>query len=182
MDFEPKRRKLGKNVREMDEELIRRFNARVSPNDRALILGDFAFSSSGYAKSIVSRLNGTKILVVGNHDKHTAHHMMGWGFDWVCYEMTMKIAGKFVRLSHYPYQKPWYKAFFPWQHKEKDRHKRPVDRGQWLLHGHIHSGGHRVDDGAWRLRGQQINIGVDVWDYYPVGLDKIEQIIQQSAT
>jgi calcineurin-like phosphoesterase family protein len=80
-----------------------------------------------------------------------------------------------VRLRHHPYRKPWYKVIFPWQYKEKDRKKRPADRDGFLLHGHIHSGGHK--DGAWKVTRKMINVGVDVWNYYPVSIREIESLI-----
>lgn len=177
LDYEPKRKQLGRTIKEHDEALIKRLNSKVQSDDRLYILGDFGISSSAYIKSILSRLNGHKVLVMGNHDRHSPHHYLNMGFDSVCYEMTLKIAGHFVRLRHHPYRKSWWKTIFPWQYKEKDRHKRPTDRGHILLHGHIHSGGHR--DGAWKVYRKMINVGVDVRDYYPIALHEIEQIIQQ---
>lgn len=47
------------------EWIIYKFNKVVSENDTTLFLGDFAFSNI----SVVKRLNGTKILILGNHDK-----------------------------------------------------------------------------------------------------------------
>ena len=164
---------------EHDEALIARINSRVKPEDKLFILGDVGLASSGYLRNCVQRINGHKHLVRGNHDKHTDSHFYKMGFEVVCYEMTLKISNHFVRLSHYPYRKPWYKAYFPWQWKEKDRHKRPVNYGNILLHGHIHSGGQGVGDGSHLVRDKMINVGVDVHNYYPVGLDKIEQLIQK---
>ena len=42
----------------------------------------------------------------------------------------------------------------------------------WLLHGHLHS--KHVDTGP-----RQIHIGVDAWDFKPVSLDKVMQIIER---
>jgi calcineurin-like phosphoesterase family protein len=43
------------------------------------------------------------------------------------------------------------------------------DEGLWLLHGHVHD--------AWKVRGCQINVGVDVWGWRPVNLEEIHKII-----
>ncbi len=53
------------SIEEMDEEIIRRWNERVEPGDRVYHLGDFAF---GDHDPYLSRLNGMKNLVIGNHD------------------------------------------------------------------------------------------------------------------
>lgn len=56
-------------VSEMDETLIRNWNEVVGEEDRVFILGDFICKNEElYAESILERLNGRKILIVGNHD------------------------------------------------------------------------------------------------------------------
>ena len=51
---------------EMDEEMIRRWNDRVRPNDKVYHLGDVVINRKSL--SIMSRLNGDKVLIRGNHD------------------------------------------------------------------------------------------------------------------
>jgi|Laugrespbdmm15sd_2_1035082.scaffolds.fasta_scaffold46508_3 calcineurin-like phosphoesterase family protein len=53
---------------EMDETIIKNWNALISFNDIVYILGDVAFANADRAARLVNRLNGTKILVKGNHD------------------------------------------------------------------------------------------------------------------
>lgn len=55
------------DVDKMDEEMIQWYNELVSAEDRVYILGDVAFTVKALHQS-VSRLNGRKILVPGNHD------------------------------------------------------------------------------------------------------------------
>ena len=54
------------SVEEMDEELIKRHNERVKPNDKIYFLGDVVINRK-HLKTL-SRLNGDKILIRGNHD------------------------------------------------------------------------------------------------------------------
>jgi len=54
------------NVEEMDEVMIERWNGRIGKNDSVYHLGDFSFSSN--PKTYFERLNGKKILIIGNHD------------------------------------------------------------------------------------------------------------------
>jgi calcineurin-like phosphoesterase family protein len=51
---------------EMDEEMIRRWNDRVRPNDKVYHLGDVVINRK--ALKTMGRLNGDKVLIRGNHD------------------------------------------------------------------------------------------------------------------
>jgi len=51
---------------EMDEEMVKRWNETVRPNDKVYHLGDVVINRK--ALSIMSRLNGDKVLIRGNHD------------------------------------------------------------------------------------------------------------------
>jgi calcineurin-like phosphoesterase family protein len=51
---------------EMDEEMIRRWNDRVRPNDKVYHLGDVVINRK--ALPTLHRLNGDKVLIRGNHD------------------------------------------------------------------------------------------------------------------
>lgn len=54
------------DANEMDEEMVRRWNDRVRPNDKVYHLGDVVINRK--ALSTMSRLNGDKVLIRGNHD------------------------------------------------------------------------------------------------------------------
>jgi calcineurin-like phosphoesterase family protein len=51
---------------EMDEEMIRRWNEKVRPNDKVYHLGDVVINRK--ALKTMARLNGDKVLIRGNHD------------------------------------------------------------------------------------------------------------------
>ena len=51
---------------EMDEEMVRRWNERVRPNDKVYHLGDVVINRR--ALPTLARLNGDKVLIRGNHD------------------------------------------------------------------------------------------------------------------
>jgi len=55
-----------KNAEEMDEEMVRRWNERVRPNDKVYHLGDVVINRK--ALNVLYRLNGDKVLIRGNHD------------------------------------------------------------------------------------------------------------------
>ena len=51
---------------EMDEELVKRYNERVKPTDKCYFLGDVVINRK--CLKTLSRLNGDKVLIKGNHD------------------------------------------------------------------------------------------------------------------
>jgi calcineurin-like phosphoesterase family protein len=57
-----------RDVEEMNDTIIKNWNDLVSPGDKVYILGDVAFTNAEAAARLVNRLNGTKILIKGNHD------------------------------------------------------------------------------------------------------------------
>ena len=71
-----------KSVSDMNYTLIRNWNQLVKPDDIIYHLGDFAFYSKIDAKKLLSKLNGFKILILGNHDK-SIEFMKNLGFDEV---------------------------------------------------------------------------------------------------
>ena len=56
------------SVEEMDEELIRRWNAKVDKGDLVYVLGDMIWKSlNGEAHELIRRLNGQIILRSAGH-------------------------------------------------------------------------------------------------------------------
>lgn len=177
------------HLHEMHEYIIQEWNKRVrKPTDKIYVLGDFTFANGTMTKPIVDRLNGYKIFIKGNHDRH-AKHLLAMGFHEVHENIFIEIGNKQkVFLSHFPYhpmvsyQKPVILTDdqypepiikYPEHWKRVDMrymHKRIVDDGKsWLLHGHVHN--------AWVQNGRQINVGVDVNEFKPVSHHKILQMI-----
>ncbi len=54
------------NADEMDEHFVKVWNDRVRPNDKVYHLGDVVINRKSLG--ILSRLNGDKVLIKGNHD------------------------------------------------------------------------------------------------------------------
>ena len=54
------------NPEEMDEEMVKRWNETVRPNDKVYHLGDVVINRK--ALKTLGRLNGEKVLIKGNHD------------------------------------------------------------------------------------------------------------------
>jgi calcineurin-like phosphoesterase family protein len=54
------------NPEEMDEEMVKRWNETVRPNDKVYHLGDVVINKKSL--NTMHRLNGDKVLIRGNHD------------------------------------------------------------------------------------------------------------------
>lgn len=110
-----------KTVKEMDEEIISRWNGAVDPGDIVYILGDFCWDTEDRCVEILKRLNGSKILLEGNHDgniKSKAKKLL----DAVVPYKEVKDNDRLVVLCHYPI--PCFKNHF---------------YGAYHLYGHVHN-------------------------------------------
>lgn len=168
-----------KDLDDMHNALIKNWNFKVLPEDTVYILGDFSFLNIGLSTSILSKLNGKKILILGNHDQASSR-MLRMGFAAVCEEMVIRERGIVFRLNHYPYinKKSWLRKLLyrVLRHKEKDNRKRPVRGNEnWLLHGHTHIVKNKLNNNA-----KSINVAWDMWNYYPVSVNEIIELINKS--
>ncbi len=155
------------DVNHMNEELITRYNAVIGPDDMVLWLGDCAFCKMNVFKAYMQRLNGRKMLILGNHDRGYGA-MVDAGFDLVMEESFMKIAGKNCRLKHYPYIDAE-----PKDCRKDDRFKDrrpPRVKGEVLLHGHTHS--HK------KVFENMVHVGCDAWDHAPAMMTDVEELIR----
>ena len=145
-----------KTIQEHDEELIRRWNEWVKPDDIVYHLGDFALGSLSHQMAIRERLNGHIILIRGNHDGSQTRMEKVFG-RVIARELKINLRGKDILLRHRPYPT-----------KATDTQK--VEG--WLIHGHTHKMGQRV-------KGRAINVNVIFWDYRPVSEFEILEIIKK---
>lgn len=67
---------------DMNNTLVSNWNKVVAPNDIVFHLGDFCFGDRKTWKSFCSKLNGTKYLIQGNHDRENEIYYEG--FELVC--------------------------------------------------------------------------------------------------
>lgn len=173
-------------VDHMNESLIRNWNNMVAPTDVVFHLGDVALGPWDRWDSILTRLNGYKILVVGNHDRifgamrekerERFRPLYSEWFDEVHYNVrgVWLDNGIIVNMSHFPYDGDSH---------DGDRYTeyRQNDAGRVLIHGHTHArtAEHGMDARVSKSkRGTlQIHVGVDAWDYRPVSEDEIINLI-----
>ena len=91
------------NVEQMNKELVDRWNAKVGPMDVVFHLGDFGFTSNSQTRTILSKMNGRKILLLGNHDRQqklTDEKWISLGFERV-FRNPFLLDDKFI-FSHEP--------------------------------------------------------------------------------
>lgn len=157
------------SVKEMNEELIRRWNKKVKPGDLTYCLGDMFWKGDcDFIHSTLKRLNGSIILIKGNHDRwlHNAGNkkLLAGVKDYDDIKVTLQ-NGEVKRciLSHY--FMPFYNAHY---------------HGSILLHGHLHNTKEHYEElsiaKALNEKGftnQIYNVGCMLWNYEPVTLDEI---------
>jgi calcineurin-like phosphoesterase family protein len=85
------------STEEMDETMIERWNAKVKPHDTVYHLGDVVINQKSL--HLVSRLNGRKILIRGNHDIFRDKQYTDVGFEQL--HGVRVFVDKFI-LSHIP--------------------------------------------------------------------------------
>jgi len=159
------------HVDEMTEELIKRYNDVISgPNDTVLWLGDCGFCKTDMFRNILARMHGRKILVIGNHDRDKST-MADLGFDLVTDECFLSVNGQKCRVKHFPY------AYAdPFTDPAKDKYstlRPPRIQGEVLIHGHTHS--------PEPLQDNMVHVGVDAWNYAPVGWDTVAELVAKAA-
>jgi calcineurin-like phosphoesterase family protein len=155
------------SIEAMDEEIIENYNAEVRDGDICLWLGDAFLCPREKAIEIVRRLNGKKVMILGNHDK-SASWLLSVGIDVVFKGeyLNMHVGGRRARACHYPY---WEEGD---RHNIKQKPDYPIKRkGEVLIHGHSHLSN--------RLHGNQIHVGVDGWEFFPASREALEQLARK---
>jgi len=145
------------SIEELDELMIQNWNEMVKPTDKIYHLGDVVYRCKN-RDQVMSRLNGDKVLIKGNHDKD----QLGWYMKYFRdIRGTCHIDGNYL-LSHFPIH--------------------PDSKGRFVrnLHGHIHAqtvmktflirGGFSREPDLWYK-----NCCVEVNDYRPIPFELIKE-------
>lgn len=151
------------SVEEMNEEMIKRHNNVVRPEDDIYNLGDIVWRTQPEAwTEIFDRLNGKFHLIRGNHD------------------FALRPKGKRVPFTH-----PKIVSVKDYDHLHINGHKvviahYPFARWNWMHHGSIHLHGH--EHGNLPPEGRRMDVGVDArvlptqiaQEYRPIEWSEIE--------
>lgn len=159
MSFCPTTR-LGNSIDEMNELLIQKYNSRVSNNDTVYLLGDISFGTFEQTKDTISRLNGTKHLIYGNHDQVIRKHQELQNlFESVQDYKRIRIGKTTVILCHFPFRS--------WDMRH---------HGSFHLFGHTHG---KLDE--YPL-GRSMDVGIDArpdGDMLPWSWEDIKPVLIQ---
>jgi calcineurin-like phosphoesterase family protein len=171
----------------MDSSLVSGWNSRVSPADTVYCVGDFSLSTKP-VETITPKLNGKKILVLGNHDfPHPAHQKSKtlesravwenkyreWGWSEVVLSSEIHLLSRKARLFHLPYKGSYPSDSYKTSTPRYESH-RLEDDGTLLICGHVHEKWkHKVTDKGTLM----VNVGVDVWGMLPVSQEELCEYI-----
>lgn len=132
---------------DMRESMIRNHNELVGIDDVVIWIGDVAFLPDDKANEILHRLNGYKILIIGNHDMNKKK-LKKLHVDEVHMTYDIDCGGLVLLFTHFPL------GNLPTR----------TDEGATIInvHGHTHD---KQDQSV-----QHINCSVERIEYKPVGL------------
>lgn len=141
------------NAAEMDEALIRNWNRTIRPKDEIFVVGDFTMKGPDYAAGILTRLNGRKYLIRGNHDQFVDRSELCRSmFEWVKDYAEISWQNQKFVLFHYPI-------------------------GEWngYYRGTIHVHGHQHNHEEYNLENlakgiRRYDVGVDANGMKPVSI------------
>lgn len=144
------------SVEEMNETLIKNWNAVVPPRGLVYHIGDFAWGrGKGYqvggVENVLSRLNGQIFLIEGSHDKPAKQLIRH--FVKILPLHKIKVEGQDVVLCHYC-MRVWQRSHY----------------GSWHLFGHSHN----------RLEpiGKSLDVGVDGHGFCPWTWNEIKEYMK----
>lgn len=144
-------------VDEMDEYMIDRWNSAVKPGDKVYHLGDVAMlrtqEDETWFKKNWARLNGSKRLVVGNHDDIPFLSKGGFFKKVMMWRMMPEFG---LMLSHVPL------------HESSLQRSSNDDSDTYCLvnvHGHTHTNGSPP--------GPYVSVCVELTDYTPVNIEEL---------
>lgn len=189
-----------KSVEEMDAALVFNHNRVVRPCDTVYHLGDFCWSDTRVG-NYLAQLNGTHVLIPGNHDKCFPTHKK-WGSSGAKYvkagfanvvqgapwgHLVLTRNGKVAHVRRDDpvpsdlwghavarlAHMPYYIDFAKNFEDPRYGDARPTPVGLPLIHGHIHE--------KWRTWGRRIAVCVEQWDFTPVHSSVLVQLSQEAS-
>lgn len=147
------------SAKEMSEEIVKRWNSVVAPDDTVYLLGDVMLNDNDSGMEYLKQLNGKLFLIRGNHDTDARVKLYGSAdnvHDWGQYATTIKVNGYTFYLSHYPTMT---------SNMDNDA---PIKRHVINLYGHTHQQTNFYQDIPFMY-----HVGLDSHDCYPVDAETV---------
>lgn len=158
-----------KDAKEMDETFVYNWNNEVSKDGLVFVLGDIGETNDARIIEIFDQLQGTKILIRGNHDTIYKEETLKQIFSEIhsLHEIQIfdKQTSKYqeIVLCHYP--------MFDWNN---------FHEGSWHLFGHLHTRDlPEFKTLNARLFAQQYDVGVDNNNSTPLSYYQVKEIIER---
>ena len=157
----------------MNEAIVANWNGVVQPSDDVIILGDLGFCSYKKLSELITRLNGNKYLIQGNHDSDKiVKRLKEDCLIKDCERLqTIKMIGdeeipeQELVICHFP--------LLDWDDKAK---------GSWMIHGHQHQLPEMQSCSPLHY-----DVGLDRNQWTPINFDTIEtkitkQLLYESSS
>lgn len=138
------------NSDEMNEALVDNHNSVIKPLDKVYFLGDVVINKKYL--SILHRLNGTKVLIKGNHDIFKLEGYTPFFYDIRAYHVLDNMI-----MSHIPV------------------HSLSKGRYKGNLHGHLHDRRVPLREGHSQIDPWYLNVCVEQTNYTPISLEAAKQ-------
>lgn len=135
----------------MNEEIIKRWNELVSPEDTVYVLGDLMLGDNNEGAKCLDRLNGIIEVVFGNHDTDSRKQLMARRCILLGYSTVIKYNGYRIYLSHYPTMV---------ENFDKDK---PLKKRTLNFYGHTHQ-----DTNFYSNNPCMYHVGIDSHNLAPV--------------
>ena len=140
------------NTKDMDLKMICNWNDLIDASDFVYVLGDFG--ADGYEAELLSKLNGHKYLIKGNHDSKDNNYYRKAGFEEV-YDYPIIIDGFWI-LSH---ESLYVNANMPYAN----------------IFGHVHNSPNIKDYSK-----QHFCVSVERIDYTPILFESIKKTVLEA--
>lgn len=141
-----------KNVQEMNETIITRHNQRVKPEDTVFFIGDFMFRNSAGGKKGEGLVHKAEYYISKLNGRFyfiKGNHDRNNSLKTIVDNLVIRIDNKQINLVHDP--------------------KHVDTKCKLNFVGHIHT--------EWEVKEIKnvhcVNVGVDVWDFYPRTYDEL---------
>lgn len=148
-----------KDVDEMDEHMIERWNSVVKPGDIVYHLGDVVMGDHEWFKSNWPRLHGSKRLIVGNHDDIKFLASGGFFAKVGMWRMFPEFG---LMLSHVPLHESSLLRLIDKSGKYPEDCETLVN-----IHGHTHQHG--------SPHGPYLSVCVELREYTPVHIEDLQK-------
>ena len=151
-----------KDLNDYKNEIIKRWNSKVSKGDIVYVLGDIAEDNTPECISIFNELNGIKHFIIGNHDLLLLQKIKDSNlFETIDFMKVIDDEGRKVCICHYP--------VMDWME---------FNRQGIHVYGHVHNkteknGKAYAEIKKYYLDKPAYNCGVDVNNYEPVTLNEM---------